>query len=327
MLRRFPAVALLTAMICVLSVVPALAQVFPSKTVFLVVPYPVGGSTDVIARALAIELNKLWGQAVVIENLSGAGSIIGASKVVNAPPDGHRLLLTIDPTVVSNRFVYKSLPYDPDKSLMPITMIARGGLFIIANPSFPANNLRELVEATRSAPGKFAYASAGIGTQTHLIMETISKHEGVELLHVPYKGGIAPNLTAVMIGEVQATAASVAAAGSMVRSGRVKALAISSPQRSGLFPDVPTMAESGFPYANYVIWFGLFAPKGTSPQLVDRINRDVTGIVKRPDFTKKYISAFGLDLVADTPAEFAAEIRANVKLTAEMVKAAGVVPE
>ncbi len=327
MVRRFLIVSLLSAMLCTLSVVPALAQVFPSKTVFIVVPYPVGGSTDVIARALAIELGKLWGQSVVVENLSGAGSIIGTNKVVNSPPDGYRLLLTIDPTVVNNRFVYKTLPYDPDKSLMPITMIARGGLFVITSPTFPANNLRELVEVARSTPGRIAYASAGIGTQSNLILETIGKHEGVQFLHVPYKGGVTPDMAAVMSGEVQVTVASPAAAGAMVKAGRLKALAITGSERSSLFPEVPTMAESGFPYAKYVIWFGLFAPGGTSAQIVERINHDVTGIVKRPDFAKKYISAFGLDLVADTPAEFAAAIRANVSVTAEMVKAAGVEPQ
>ena len=326
MMRRFIPVALFAAMLCTLSVVPALAQVFPSKTVFIVVPYPPGGSTDVLARSLARELAKLWGQSVVVENVSGASSIIGATKVANAPPDGHTLLLTIDTTVVSNRLLYKKLPYDPDKSLIPITMIARGGLFIIANPSFPANNLHELVEAARRAPGKVAYSSSGIGTQANLMLETIGKREGVHFLHVPYKG-IAPDIAAVMSGEVQVTAVSLAAAGPMVKAGSVKALAISGAKRSSLFPDVPTIAESGYPYVDYTIWFGLFAPGGTSPQLVDRINRDVTSIVKQPDFTKKYISTFGLDLVADTPAEFADAIRANVKVTAEMVKAAGVRPE
>ena len=326
MMHRFLTTALLAAMLCSLSAVPASAQEFPSKTVFIVVPFPPGGSTDVLARALAAELGKAWHQSVVVENAPGAGSIIGAEKVTHAAPDGQTLLMTIDPTVVSNRFVYKKLPYDPDKSLAPITMVARGGLFIIANPSFPANNLHELVEAARRDPGKIAYASAGIGTQTNLMMEMLAQHEGVKFLHVPYKGGVTPDMTAVMSDQVQVTAASVAAAGSLVKAGKLKALAISGQKRSALFPNVPTIAESGYPYVDYTIWFGLFAPGGTSPQLVDRINHDVTSIVMRPDFTKKYITTMGLEPVADTPAEFAAAIRANVKVAAEMVKAAGVRP-
>ena len=263
---------------------------------------------------------------MVIENVAGASSIIGANKVAKAAPDGHTLLFTIDPTVVSNRFLFKALPYDPDKSLVPITMIARGGQMVLAHPSFPANNLREVVDAARSTPGKVAYGSFGIGTNAHLMFETIGKHEGVQFLHVPYKG-IMPVVTAVMAGEVQVTLASAATAGEMVRAGKIKALAIGSPKRSRLFPDVPTVAEAGYPYVDSVIWWGVFAPGGTSAQLVDRINRDVTSIAKRPDFVEKYLTNLGIDLVADTPAEFTDKIRSDVKVTAEMVKAAGVQPQ
>ena len=325
-MRRLIPVTLLAALSCLLCANLALAQQFPSKTVRILVPYPAGGSTDAIGRALARELSTLWSQPVVVENPSGGGSIIGAEKVATAPPDGHTLLLTIDPTVVHNRFLYKKLPYDPDKSLIPITMVARSGQFVIVHPSVPANNLRELVEAARRAPGKVAYGSYGIGTQTHLLFETIAKREGVQFLHIPYKG-VAPATTATVAGEVQASVGSPAATGAMVKAGRVKALAIGGPRRTNLFPDVPTIAESGYPYAAALIWFGLFAPGGTDPQLVERIYRDVTSIAKRPEFTEKYISAFSLDLVANTPAEFAAAIRADVAIIAEMVKAAGVQPE
>jgi tripartite-type tricarboxylate transporter receptor subunit TctC len=227
---------------------------------------------------------------------------------------------------VHNRFLYKKLPYDPDRSFAPITMIARSGQFVLANPSVPAKSLRELVEFARANPGKFAFSSYGIGTQPHLFFETLAKREGVQLLHVPYKG-VAPAITAMVAGEVQATVASPAAAGAQVRAGRAVALAIGGGQRADRFPDVPTIAESGYPYAAAIIWFGLFAPGGTDPQLVERIYRDAAAIVKRPEFVEKYISAFSLDLVANTPAEFAAAIRSDVEITAEMVKAAGVEPE
>ena len=213
-MRRLIPVMLLAAMLCMLSAVPALAQSFPAKPVRIVVPYPAGGSTDVIARALARELSTLWAQPVVVENISGAGSIIGAEKVATASPDGHTLLLTIDPTVVHNRFLYKKLPYDPDKSLIPVTMIARSGQFVIVHPSVTANNLRELVELARRTPGKIAYASYGIGTQTHLLFETLGKREGVQFLHVPYKG-VAPATAAAVSGEVQASVGSPAATGAM----------------------------------------------------------------------------------------------------------------
>ena len=319
-------VALLSASLLYLCAGPALAQTFPSKTVNIVVPYPPGGVTDMLSRALAIELTRLWGQTVVVENVAGAGTIIGAEKVANATPDGHTLLFTIDPTVVSNRFLYKKLPYDPDKSLVPITMVARSGQLVIANPSLAANNLREVVEAARRAPGQIAYASIGIGTQAHLLFETIGKREGVQLLHVPYKG-VAPNMTAVVSGEVQLTVAAPAVAGPMVKAGKVKALAVGGAKRSPLFPEVPTIAEAGYPYADAGLWWGMFAPKGISAQLVDRINRDVTSIAKRPDFVAKYITPSGLELVAGSPAEVVAAIGADVKIHAEMVKAAGIQPE
>jgi len=326
MMRRLLPVTLLSAMLFVLSAFTAFAQSFPSQPVRIVVPYAAGGSTDVLARALGKELSTVWGQPVIIENIPGADSTIGAAKVANAAPDGHTLLVTIDPTVVGNRFLFKKLPYDPDKNLTPITMLARSGSFVFVNPSVPAKNLRDLVEMARRAPGKIAYGSVGRGTPAHLVLETIGKREGVSFIHVPYKG-VAPATTAVVSGEVSVSVASPAATGAMVRAGKVRAIAITSPSRTKLFPDVPSTAESGYPYAISWIWFGLFAPGGTNPQLVERINRDATTILKRPEFTAKYITAFSLDLVANSPAEFAEAIRTDVANVAEMVKAADVRPE
>ena len=196
------AVRLVLAAIAALCTFAAGAQPFPSKPVRIVVPYPAGGSTDVLARALAYELTQIWRQPVVVENIGGAGSIIGTERIASSAPDGHNLLFTIDPTVVGNRFLYKKLPYDPDKSLTPISMIARSGQFLVVHPSFPANTLRELVETVRRSPGKIAYSSYGLGTHPHLVLEMIAKREGLQFLHVPYKG-IAPSTQAVVAGEVQ----------------------------------------------------------------------------------------------------------------------------
>jgi tripartite-type tricarboxylate transporter receptor subunit TctC len=305
----------------------ALAQgTFPTKPVRVVVPYPAGGSSDVLARAMANELSQVWKQPVVVENIAGAGSIIGSEKVAAAAPDGHTLLSTIDPTVVGNRFLYKKLPYDPDKGLVPITMIARSGQFVLVHPAFPATTLRELVEVVRRSPGKVAYSSYGLGTHPHLVLETIAKREGLQFLHVPYKG-IAPSTAAVVAGEVQVSVGSPAAAGAMVRAGRMRAIALTAPTRIGRFPDVQTTAEAGFPYVKAIIWFGMFAPGGTDPKLVERINQDVTTIARRPDFIEKHLDALSLELVANTPAEFSAAIRADVESIGEMVRAAGVQPE
>jgi tripartite-type tricarboxylate transporter receptor subunit TctC len=317
--------ALLAAMLWGLPICSARAQTFPSTTVVIIVPYPAGGSTDVLARAVASELAKLWKQSVVVENVGGASSIIGSNRVATAAPDGHTLLLTIDPTVVSNRFLFKKLPYDPDKSLTPITMLGRSGQLLIAHPSVAAKDLRALVDAARRNPGGIAYGSYGAGTQPNLLFETLAEREKVKFLQVPYKG-IAPVVTAVTAGEVQVSVASPAASGAMVKADKIKALAIGGMKRSSLFPEVPTMREQGYPYIDSVIWWGMFAPGGTSAALVDRIHRDVASVAKQPNFIAKYFAAFGIDPIVDTPAEFAASIRSDVQATAEMVKAAGVQP-
>jgi len=326
MMRRQLSVTLLTAILCALSSLPALAQQFPTKPVHLVIPWPPGGSADALGRALAHEFTQVWKQPMVVENVAGAGSIVGAERVANASPDGYTLMFTVDNTTVNNRFLYKKLPYDPDKSFAPITMIARTGMFVIAHPSFPAKNLREMVEEARRNPGRVAYASPSSGSQAQLLFETIAKREGVQFLAVAYKGA-GPVTMATVAGEVQMTVASPAATGAQVRASRVKALAIGGNQRASRFPDVPTIAESGFPYAVAGIWFGLFAPGGANAQLVERIYRDAAAIARRPDFTEKYVTAFSLELVANTPTEFAAAIRSDVEITVEMVKAAGIQPD
>ena len=234
--------------------------------------------------------------------------------------------MATNPAVVGNRFLYKSLPYDPDRGLSPVSMILQSGQIAVAHPSLAANSLKELVELARRTPGKIAYSSYGNGSQPHLFFESIAKREGVEFLHVPYKG-IAPASTAAIAGEVMLTIASPGQIGAMVKAGKLKTLAIGADRRSREFPAVPTTAEAGYPYALSMIWYGMFAPAGTPPALVERIARDVNSVARRPDFSEKQITSRGLDLVAGTPVEFAAAIRAEVVTTGEMIKAAGVKPE
>lgn len=317
-------VTVLVAILCVLSVVAARAQPFPSKPVRIVVPYA-AGTADILARALGTGLSNVWGQPVLIENVPGAAGNIGTGRVANAIPDGHTLLFTIDQTVVTNRFVFKTLPFDPD-SLIPITMLTHSGMFVIVNPAVPANSLRELVEVARRAPGTIAYGDSGMGGPPNLFFETIAKREGVQFLHVAYKG-IAAAITAVVSGEVQASGSSAGSAGGLLKAGRIKALAIGGTRRSNIFTNIPTLAEAGYPYAEMSIWYGLFAPGGTSAQLVQKIYQDVTNIAKQPEFTEKYVKSIDHNLVANTPTEFAAVIHAQVAATSEMVKAAGIRPE
>ena len=318
--RALALCALLLASLC------AHAQAYPNRLVKIVVPYPPAGTIDLLARGLAPELSALWGQPVVVENIPGAGSLVGAERAANAPPDGYTLFMTVNPTVVGNRFLFKKLPYDPDKSFAPVSMIAQSGQFIVVHPSVPANTLKELIELARREPGKIAYSSFGNGSQPQLLFETIAKREGVQFLHVPYKG-IAHAITAIVAGEVQLNVASPALTGALVKSGKLKVLALGARTRTKAYPDVPTVAEAGYPYALASIWLGIFAPGGTPAALVERIRRDVSTIANRPDFIDRQITGRSFDLVAGTPAEFAAAIRAEVEITAEMVKAAGIQPE
>jgi tripartite-type tricarboxylate transporter receptor subunit TctC len=318
----------LAAVMAVAGMSSALAQAqgFPSKTVRIVVPYPAGGGVDVMARALAAELTTAWGQPVIVENVAGANSMIGAEKVAGAAPDGHTLLMTISGTVVGNRFLYKKLPYDPDKSFAPISMVARSGQFILAHGRQQANTLQELVAAARRAPGSIGYSTPGNGSQEQLLLETIARRQGVDFLAVHYKG-VAPALAAAVSGEVQVTAASPGLAAALVKDGRIKPLAIASEKRSPLFPQVPTTAEAGMPYARSTVWYGLFGVANTPAATLQKIHSDVTRIATRPDFAEKNMTARGLELVANTPAEFANELKNEVAATGEMVKATGLQPE
>ena len=213
----------------------------------------------------------------------------------------------------------RAVPGDRRNRLLEIPRLAR------AEYARLPRRMRELVDAARRSPGSVAYGSYGNGTQPNLLFETLASREGLKFLQVPYKG-IAPVVTAVVAGEVQTSVASPAAAGAMVKADKIKALAVGGTKRSILFPDVPTMAESGYPYVDAAIWWGLFAPAGTNATLIDRINQDVAQVARQPEFINKYFTAFGLDPVLDTPAAFSAAIREDLKLTAEMVKAAGVEP-
>jgi tripartite-type tricarboxylate transporter receptor subunit TctC len=304
----------------------AAAQSFPSKPVRIIVPYPAGGGVDVMARALAAELTTTWGQPVIVENIAGANSMIGAERVAKSDPDGHTLMMTISGTVIGNRFLYKKLAYDPDKSFAPISMVARSGQFIITGARSPYNNLKDALAAARKEPGRTSYSSPGNGSQEQLLLEAIAKREGVDFLHVPYKG-VAPAITAAVAGEVQLTVASPGLAAPLIKDGRLKPLAIASEKRSPLFPQVPTTAESGLPYARSTVWYGLFGVAGTPPAVLQKLHADVSRIAHRPDFVEKNMTARGLELVAGTPAEFAQELRAETALAAEMVKVTGLQPE
>lgn len=301
------------------------AMAYPDKPVRIIVPWPAGGGADYVARAFGKELSELWKQSVIVENVGGAGSIIGAEKAARSAPDGYTVMLTINGTITSNRFLYKALPYDPDKSFIPVSMLVQSGQLILLSSAVKAKSMTELVDQIRSHPNAMSYASYGKGTQPNLLFELLKKRENIDILHVPYKG-LAPALTAVMANEVQMTVVSPSSATGALNSGRAKPVAIGSESRSSIMPDVPTVKEAGFPYMAATIWFGLFAPEGTPASIVDRLQKDISTVVKKPDFAKS-LEERGFDIVASNSTEFSEIIQEETARTAEMADAANVKPE
>lgn len=320
-------IALLSSLLVLAAAaLPAAAQPsFPQKQVTLVVPLAAGGGTDIVARKLSIALQALWGQTVVVENVPGASSIIGAQRVARAAPDGHTLMVTTNGAIVGNRFLFKSLPYDPDRDFIPIAQLADIEMVVLAHSSLPANNLKELVTLARKEPGKISYASYGNGSQPHLLFELFNTREKIELLHVPYKG-LGPALTAVMGGEAMLTLTGRGTGDAAIRSGRTKVINYNSDARDPVLPDVPTSKEMGFPYFKVATWHGVFAPRGTPPEVIAKISNDILNVMRQPDFRDDMIKrAYGVPM--RTPGEFAALIAQEVKDTGEMVKAAGLKAE
>ncbi len=304
----------------------ALAEDWPTRPVRIVVPYPAGGGVDVLTRAVAAELASKWKQPVYIENKGGAGSLIGAETVANAPADGYTLLATINQTFVGNRFLYKHLPYEPDKSFEPITMMVIGEQLLLANSALPANDLKAVIALARKEPGKLTYGSYGPGSQPNLLYETIKTREHIDLLHVPYKG-ITPNLTALAGGEIMLGMAATGAAMPLIATGRIKPIAVAMPHRVSQYPNVPTTAEEGYPYAVASIWFALFAPAHSPEAVIAKVRRGVHAILTQPDFVRTQVAAKGLTVVAGDKEQLEDAIRDEMRIVAEQVKAAGVTPE
>jgi len=302
---------------------PAAAQTWPDKPVKIVLGVTPGGGLDVLVRGLAAELSTKWARPVVVDNKPGASGVIAAEGIANAPPDGYSLLATTDQIYLGNRFAFKSLPYDPDRSFANITVMARAEQFLLAHPGVPAATLPELIAADRNRPGALAYGTWGEGSSPHLVYETLNKNAGTKFLHVPYKG-VAPVLNALTTNEVQLSVGSSGVAGGLLRAGKLKALALAGRQRSPLFPDVPTTAEVGYPGVLALIWFGLAAPAGTPQPIVERISADVREVVRQPAFLERFITTPGWTVIGATPAETDELIRKELPIIRDMTAAAGV---
>ena len=291
-----------------LSVAPqaAHAQAWPTKPVKIVVPFVAGGTTDVVARLLGQKLTEAWGETVVVENRAGAGGNIGADAVAKSTPDGYTILMTSGSIVTANPHLYKALPYDAARDLVPITEVATGPQVIAVSGDMPARDLRELIAYARANPRKVNFGSAGLGTQTHLAGENFFYAAGIEATHVPYKGE-ASVITDLIGGQIQLATPNLGAAIGFIQQGKLRVLAVTSRERIPQLPDIPAVAEvlPGFENAG---WFGLMAPAGTPREVIERVHRDSARILNSEEFRAK-LAQQGMRPVANSPAEFAALIR------------------
>jgi len=275
----------IAAMLIAVAAVAAQAQTYPARAVSFVVPYPPGGSADILARALGQKLSERLGQPVVIENKAGAGTAIGAKAVASAAPDGYTLLLGTVSSHAINPAMNK-VGYDPVKDFVPIAPVAAIPFVLVAHPSVPAASMREVLDMARARPGQVSYASAGAGTSNHLAGELLANSTQVNLLHVPYKGS-APALNDVLAGHVPFMFDLLTTALPNIQSGKLKPIALTSRQRNPLLPNVPTAQEGGVKDYEVSAWFGVFAPAGTPAAVVTRLHADLTAVVQAPDMQKR----------------------------------------
>ena len=297
----------------------ALAQgaAWPNKPVRIVVPFSAGGTTDVVARLLAQRLQEIWGQTVVVENRAGAGGNIGVGEVAKAANDGYTLLMASG-AVTINPHLYPKMPFDTVKDLAPITNVAQGPMVIVVGPNVAARNLTELIALAKAKPGVMNFGSSGAGSQVHMAGENFLYTAGIEMNHVPYKGE-APALTDVAGGSVEMLAGNLAAMLPFIKTGKVKALGVTSAERSPAAPDIPTAGESGLPGFVNVGWFGLLAPAGTSKDIIDKVQRDSATILATED-TKQRLLTMGMTPVANTPAQFAQAMRVESANWAKIIR-------
>jgi tripartite-type tricarboxylate transporter receptor subunit TctC len=292
---------------------------WPARPITIIVPFTPGTGIDVLARTIGQKLGQRLGQAVIVENRSGASGNIGTGAVANAAPDGYTLLMTVN-TFVMNPSLYKSVPYDPVKSFVAVAPAARGALTFAVNPSFPAMTLKEAIGQFKANPGKFSYASPGNGTPQHMAMELLKLNTGVDILHVPYKGS-AGAITDLLGGQVQAMILPVHSALTHAKSGKLRMLAVAQEKRASVAPDVPTFAEQGVHNSDVDLWYGLLAPAGTPGAVVTRLNGEINQILALPD-VRETLEKQGLSPTPGTPDALAKLVQSDLARWADVVKRA-----
>ncbi len=300
----------------------ALAQAaYPSRPVKLVVPFPPGGPLDAVGRAIAQKLTEAWGQSVVVDNRPGAGGNIGADLVAKSAPDGYTVVMGALSTHAVNPSLYPSMPYDAVKDFAPITLVAITPNVLVVNPSLPVHSVKELIAYAKAHPGKLSFGSGSNGSAGHLAGELFKVEASVDMTHIPYRGA-APAMQALLAGDTQLMFDNLASSMPQVKAGKLRALAVTTAQRSRLVPELPTMIEAGVPGFDISTWFGLLAPAGTPPDIIAKWNAEVTRILNSPDMRER-LAAQGAEAAPDTPQQFARFIASELPKYARIVKASG----
>jgi len=305
-----------------LAVSGAQAQTYPNKPIRLVVGFAPGGNTDTVARVVGQKLGERLGQQVIIENKAGAGGTIGTAEVARAAPDGYTLTMGTTTTHAIAVAAYAKLPYDPVADFEPIALVANAPYLLVVNSSLPAKDLKEFITLVKSQPGKLNYGSAGQATTTHLVMATLATRAGLDMVHVPFKGN-APATTAVIANQVEILFGALPPLLPHVSSGRLRALAISSAKRSPSLPAVPTVAEAGFPDFDISLWLGFFAPKGTPPAVIKRLETELLHIAQSPEL-KDLLEKQGLEPYANGAAELGKLVKSEITTYQSVFKAANI---
>ncbi len=297
--------------------VPVHAQTYPAKTVRIIVPFPPGGATDLVTRILAVKLAEAWGQQVVADNRAGAGGNIGGELAARSAPDGYTLFMTSGSIVTANQYMYKKLPWNPEKDLVAITNVASGPQIVAVHPSFPAKSIKEFIAIARAKPGSITFGSAGIGTQTHLAAESFLFAAGINAIHIPYKGE-GPAMIDLVAGQIIFVTPNLSAAIGFVQQGKLRALGVTSRQRAPQVKDVPAIAET-LPGFENLGWFGLMAPTGTPAAVIDKVYRDTAKALEAADLRKRF-DDIGMAPVGNAPADFAKAIREEAARWAKVIR-------
>ena len=300
---------------------PQAQSPYPAKAIRYVVPFPAGGPLDIVARALGQELNRSWGQPVIIDNRPGAGGNIGADVVAKAPPDGYTILMGAVSTHAINVTLYSRLPYDPIKDFSPVTLITSVPNVLVVHPSIPAKTVRELIAIAKARPGQLNFASGSTGSAGHLAGELFNTMAGVKMVHIPYKGA-GPAVVDLLAGHVSLMFDNLASALPNIKAGRVRAIAVTTTRRSPFLPDLPTISESGLPGFDIGTWFGVFAPAGTPREIVTKLNTELIRILNTPNM-KERLANLGAEPMGNTPEQFAAFIKSEIPKYAKVIKASG----